>query len=494
MSGIETPTGTAILHVQGALTGADVKSYIRHEADLPTGQAALAVRFAFSPAVVSGQKNMLTLSIFDPTGFRGAGHRHGNLHEVVIGPESATPGYLPGELPAGRWTIEIDTHMVMPGEECRYTLDVEARPAASEARAGGGDPSDTNGTGGASRGTSARRGQSASAGARLSSGAVDPAPARGAAASYGEGWFRGDLHSHTFHSDASWGVADLVARARGLGLDFLALTDHNTTSGLEDAHAAASDGLLIIDGLELTTYWGHALCLGTNRWVDWRTGPGALEMPAIARERIAAGETFIIAHPSSIGDPYCTGCRWVYDDMRPGPARLFEVWNGPWSGDSNNEEALAFWYDLLTQGVRIYATAGSDTHNSAGYAGNVGFNVVRAGRCDQASILSAIRSGAEFLSNGPALFLEGVAANGARVLAAAELPGKDARIEVRFDNATAGSRLRLVGDGRIVHEAPVSRAGTQSIRPDDYRARWYVAELRGPDGEMSAVTNPIFVA
>ncbi len=98
----------------------------------------------------------------------------------------------------------------------------------------------------------------------------------------------------------------------------------------------------MIGGLELTTHYGHALVLGTRDNEDWRAKSWlGLTMPALAAARIAEGKTFVIAHPMSPGDPACTGCRWDYEDMRPGPARLVEVWNGPWS--DANEEALALY-------------------------------------------------------------------------------------------------------------------------------------------------------
>ena len=46
----------------------------------------------------------------------------------------------------------------------------------------------------------------------------------------GPGWYRGDLHGHTLHSDGDWDVPDLVAAARHNQFDFVTLTDHNTLS------------------------------------------------------------------------------------------------------------------------------------------------------------------------------------------------------------------------------------------------------------------------
>ena len=76
----------------------------------------------------------------------------------------------------------------------------------------------------------------------------------------GPGWYRGDLHSHSNHSDAGQRtVAELVEAARGAGLDFVFLTDHNTISGLPEMDASTTPELLAAGGIELTTFWGHAL-------------------------------------------------------------------------------------------------------------------------------------------------------------------------------------------------------------------------------------------
>nr|MBP8242422.1 hypothetical protein [Thermoflexales bacterium] len=114
----------------GVLTGADVKRNIPHLFEAPAGATQLRIRLSFSPHRVAGFNNMITLSAFDPLGFRGAGHRHGNVHVVLISAAAATPGFIPGPIPAGTWQITLDTHMVMPDAPVRYTLEVEASPSA----------------------------------------------------------------------------------------------------------------------------------------------------------------------------------------------------------------------------------------------------------------------------------------------------------------------------------------------------------------------------
>lgn len=40
----------------------------------------------------------------------------------------------------------------------------------------------------------------------------------------------GDLHCHTTLSDGSLGIEEVIVQAKRMGLDFLAITDHDTLS------------------------------------------------------------------------------------------------------------------------------------------------------------------------------------------------------------------------------------------------------------------------
>lgn len=67
-----------------------------------------------------------------------------------------------------------------------------------------------------------------------------------------------DLHSHSHYSDGELAPAALVQRAAEQGVTHLALTDHDTTAGLADAHDAIQQlklPLTLINGVEVTCYW-----------------------------------------------------------------------------------------------------------------------------------------------------------------------------------------------------------------------------------------------
>jgi 3',5'-nucleoside bisphosphate phosphatase len=63
-----------------------------------------------------------------------------------------------------------------------------------------------------------------------------------------------ELHCHTTYSDGTLTPAQLVAAAVNAGVRALAITDHDTLSGWEEAFAAAKEYQLeIVPGLELST-------------------------------------------------------------------------------------------------------------------------------------------------------------------------------------------------------------------------------------------------
>ena len=68
-----------------------------------------------------------------------------------------------------------------------------------------------------------------------------------------------DLHCHSTASDGVLAPAEVVARAHGRGVELLALTDHDTLEGLDEArHAADGLGLRLVNGVELSCTWGGA--------------------------------------------------------------------------------------------------------------------------------------------------------------------------------------------------------------------------------------------
>lgn len=68
-----------------------------------------------------------------------------------------------------------------------------------------------------------------------------------------------DLHNHSTRSDGLLSPTQLIELAARTGVDAIALTDHDTLEGLEEAAAAARvAGIGFVPGVEVSVSWGSA--------------------------------------------------------------------------------------------------------------------------------------------------------------------------------------------------------------------------------------------
>ena len=67
---------------------------------------------------------------------------------------------------------------------------------------------------------------------------------------------KADLHLHTSASDGKLSPAQLLTLAYDEGLNIIAITDHDTTAGIDSALAAAESlPIRLIPGIELSTQY-----------------------------------------------------------------------------------------------------------------------------------------------------------------------------------------------------------------------------------------------
>ena len=66
---------------------------------------------------------------------------------------------------------------------------------------------------------------------------------------------KSDLHIHTLHSDGAMSVGEVMDIAKFKGFDCIAITDHDTVSGVSDAMLYGKEiGLKVVPGIELSAY------------------------------------------------------------------------------------------------------------------------------------------------------------------------------------------------------------------------------------------------
>ncbi len=104
-----------------------------------------------------------------------------------------------------------------------------------------------------------------------------------------------DLHLHTTESDGTWSPRELVREAAERGLAAIAITDHDTTAGIEEALLYAPENLQVIPGIELSAVSStgeevHVVGL----WID-PSSPPLQEQLAILREsRLSRTEEILV--------------------------------------------------------------------------------------------------------------------------------------------------------------------------------------------------------
>jgi len=279
--------------------------------EVPPGACGIRVELEYER---SGA--VLDLGCIGPGGFRGWS---GSARQsFVITADAATPGYLPGELEPGTWQVILGLHQLSSaGTSYRLLAEVTSTRGALQPEPVPGTPP-----------------------------LPDRPPRRVLPARDGRRWLAGDLHIHTVHSDGALPVAGVARLAAGRGLDFAAITDHNTVSHHAELPAASAQyGITLVPGQEVTTEAGHAGVLGDVGWIDFR---------APADDWLTATEQR--GGLMSVNHPIGGHVSWTIPmDRRP---PLAEVWHWSWL-DLRWTMPLAWWLAWDPSAIPV---GGSDWH------------------------------------------------------------------------------------------------------------------------------------
>ncbi len=466
----------------GILTRDDHETYRELGFDVPPGLTRLTVSFDFT---TREQKTTIDLGLLDPDRFRG--WSGGDKMRFTVGELDATPSYLPGPIVPGRWTLLLGVPNIRPGVVAAYTATIRFdRGEATAVSAFSDEPLEV--------------------GAR---------------------WYRGDLHMHSCHSDGSVATQSGAGRAPGpvyrtvgaaaaRGCDFIAVTDHNAVS---HHHALRElqphfDKLLLIPGVEITTFRGHAGVLGAIGFVEFRLE--SRHLPAVTQLQDAVARQhglFAINHPALPSNEYCMGCGWTAANTDFARVDAIEVCNGgamqAQGGKADGRfSGIPFWEARLNEGHRITAIGGSDNHKpdedpiTAPAVGSPA-TVVFAPNLSERAILDAIRAGHVFVD------VEGVQGRGleltARCCGETAMMGDalaaPAGAEVAFEltvTGLSGARIDVVLDGE--HGAALTGVRADGAAPftfslpSDGVRHWIRADVRSGDGERTLlIGNPIYL-
>jgi hypothetical protein len=466
------------LVLEGKVSGAQNKTYFEVPFDVPAGIHRISVDFTYTG---KENKTALDLGIADPERFRG--NSGGNKTHFTLSEWDATPSYLPGPIPAGKWKLLVSVPNIRPSEESTYRAEI-----------------------------------------RFNSKLEDQSFTLSPLAN-GKRWYRGDLHMHDAHSDGSCASQSgasvpcplffTAQNAASRGLDFIAITDHNAMSQYDAMRELQPyfDRLLLIPGREMTTFWGHFNIFGVIEYIDYRAvARDGRDINQILREVRAKGGIASINHADSPGGEFCMGCAWE----PPTPVDMslvtgVEVINGGRIFLSSAD----VWDREIGQGFHLAAIGGSDNHNApeqAGTPGAIGWptTVVEASELSVAAIMEGIRRGRVFIdltgSRDRIIDLEARDSTehdrgdqqwismGDNIHAAA---GDSVTVRVHVA-ACPRAAIHLFLDGRETPALPPLATGignetlTSSWTSDGIH-HWIRAEVRDANGSLMLISNPIYI-
>jgi len=233
--------------------------------------------------------------------------------------------------------------------------------------------------------------------------------------------YKGDMHIHTHYSDGRQSPIFMAVRAKELGLDFIAITDHNRYSpSLEAIEQAKEMGLnlLLMPGEEVSVEagGGHQVSICASDWVtkykdDREAYAEEIQeiiendlkdkklVEGLTKERYAhavwttkkireLGGYSILAHPYWVAGRKFHLDRLIYGQLlADGLYDAVEV-----LGDVTFEDnilSVAKYYEETAKGRRIPIVGNSDTHNYMHVYGRY-WTLVFAEKCEVESITDAI--------------------------------------------------------------------------------------------------------
>ena len=470
----DQPPAAASIVLQGDVTGSQNNTYIEVPFRVPEGLQRVTITFHYTG---KDKHTALDLGLMDPAGLRC--WSGGNKTILTLSLSDATPSCQPGPLPSGTWNILIGVPNIRKGVTSHYTAEIYFSRSGLVSE----EP------------------------------AILRVPLR-----QGPAWYRGDLHMHTAHSDGQCAsqtgekvpcpVFLTVEAAARRGLDFIAITDHNTTSQYDAMRELQPyfDKVLLIPGREITTFYGHMGLLGTTSYLDFRVGSQSVpDTNTLLRNAQKLGALASINHPDAPSGEICMGCGWT--PKGPVDMRLItavEAVNG--GSELDGTYGIPFWNKQLNQGHRLTGIGGSDNHNALSNperpsaVGNP-TTVIFAKELSTPAILDGIRAGHVFVdaTASPDRVLTMTAQTPDATAQMGDLLEAPPQTSIDFQVKalhTEEGKISLIEDGRPLNipASPTADTGTLHTQwTSDGQRHWFRPQVNGPDGKLWMIGNPIYI-
>jgi hypothetical protein len=467
--------GSPDLVLHRIVTYADRQTYIELPFEVPEGITRVTIESSYTER---DKHTTIDLGLFDGERFRG--WSGGNKASFTLSETDATPSYLPGPIRSGRWKLILGVPSVREGVRSEYTAKVYFAHARDSAAVS----------------------------------TFSAAPLR-----TGPAWYRGDLHMHDAHSDGSClsqagrkvpcPLYKTVESAEKRGLDFIAISDHNTISQYDAMRELQPyfDNLLLMPAREITTFQGHANVYGTTEFIDFRlTSPYVPDINALLKRVQELHALFSINHPGLPSGEQCMGCGWTVPNTDFSRVTSIEVVNGNWREGPGS--GIPLWQEELNKGFRLTGLGGSDNHDAdlppdARSAVGRPTTVIYAHELSEHAILDGIRAGHVFVDveGTKDRVLEFEAKTGSMTASMGDAINAPAGQSIHFTVkmiALQGANPEIIQDGQVANV--IDKSASEKLddaRGFDYvsdgKRHWFRVNVRSADGFLLVVGNPIYI-
>ncbi len=329
------------------------------------------------------------------------------------------------------------------------------------------------------------------------------------------GWYRGDFHAHTTCSDGTFSPKGLNELACKHGLDFLSITDHNAIHAYDDFDESLDH--MVLPGIEITLLNGHFNVFGFEGITSLARElfHSIVDLPPEQRfrqywdhEKIVnfmdeikkAGLMIDLAHP--LLWPW----EWRDHDTQIAYFDCVELINDPTYRDNPaaNPSTRRMWDAWLNAGHRITAVGGTDFHSlepsdDPGRVSllNLPLTYVYAQELSGRAILDGLRQRHVYVSIQPRIEFQ-ADVDGRKFLMGDDLGmlQSPARLFARVEGCGRQADAHLVQNGKVVTKVPVVNDEAEiewHVQPVDCKSNgWVRLDVLDPEGQMLAMSNPIF--
>ena len=307
----------------------------------------------------------------------------------------------------------------------------------------------------------------------------------------GRNWYGVDLHHHSDQLDGKTPPELLVRSQLAAGLDFLFLSDHDTTvNHVQVWKLAQKRGVPFVPAIEISPSWGHFNAYPLQLGLPWTVDTSQADVQTLfAAARDMGAEVIGVNHPF-IKYGYFTNLanNSTQGGFEPG-FDLIEL-----NGAVDYEKALHKAWSLWDKGWETYLQGGTDAHDvmlEKEISGSMRTMAYIPGAVTVDNLIRAVQAGHSYATTGPLVYPNGLLFGDTLTVQ----PGEKVHLAFEAVAAQGLSQVDLVRNGEVTDTMSWENTPLRSDFVFDLQVSedgWASLVVTDQNGN-AAYTNPIWL-